>query len=103
MSGIADRINNITSNQVTDVSAVANMVAQHFDQDNTYKSGDYVRYTTTDEDDIPINKLYRLTMDHSAGVAWENTSKIEVKISSEISLLSNLLFTQACPIHITWT
>lgn len=87
---IANNVNTATSNQVTDVSAVANMIAQHFNQNNTYKSGNYVRYTIT-SNNTPINKLYRLTADHAAGVTWENTSKIEINIGNDISDLKSAI------------
>lgn len=90
VQAIVDKLNTNTSNQLTDASAVANMIAQHFDQNNTYENGTYVRYTTT-SNDTTINKLYRLTANHAAGVTWENTSKVEVEVGEEVADLKSAM------------
>ena len=82
---IDDRANAKISPDVTNDEVEA-MLAPIFDTATAYTAGTYVRNA-----DGSTNKLYRLTSDHAAGAAWADTSKVEVKIGSQITDLKSAI------------
>ena len=60
-------------------------LASQFDPQTVYSRGDYV---------IQDNKLWRLTNNHSSGVAWSSTSKQEIKLADDVKDLFQVSNTQ---------
>lgn len=78
-------VGNKTLDQVLSEQVDLTDLAYEFVQSEVYKSGDYVIYE---------DRLYRLTADHAANVAWGSTSKMQVKLADQVSNLIKVSPTQ---------
>ena len=59
-----------------------NYVAQAFSASSAYSAGTYVMHD---------GYLYRLTADHEADVAWEDTAKVQVKVADDVRDLNGAI------------
>ena len=85
LNAIGDKANEGIS-QYTTNDEVEAMLAPIFDTTTAYTAGTYVRNV-----DGSTNKLYRLTADHAANTAWADTSKVEVKVGSQVTDLKSAI------------
>ena len=83
LNNIDDRANAKISPDVTN-NEVEAMFAPIFSTATAYAAGTYVRNA-----DGSTNKLYRLTADHAVNTTWADTSKVEVKIGSQVTDLKS--------------
>lgn len=67
-------------NEQIDTNNLLSNFAGLFDTATSYTAGQYVTYSDA--------KLYRLTNDHTAGIAWADTSKTQIAIGTEIDTLN---------------
>lgn len=85
-----NKITALKNGDITGSTQATNMIAPQFNSTTVYSTGQYVWYETTVNNEN-VAKLYRLTADHAANTSWENTSKVEVKLGSEVSDLKSTI------------
>ena len=84
LSAITTKIGTDSVSRAT-ATEIEDMIAPTFSTSNTYKTGDYVLFTTNN-----VVKLYRFITDHTAG-NWNSAQVSEVKTGSQISDLKSAL------------
>ena len=86
---------------LTSASEMEGMVAEAFSESKNYSVNDHVINSVLVNNE-PVNKLYRFTVNHSAG-AWDATEVEEVKIGDEISDLKSAIDTVSPETKLSWT